>query len=128
MILSDLGKSRVHPKLREWSESTDFSNAHISVISVEEIELGILLKARKDEVQAKYLRRWFNDLLDTFQGRIIPIDAEVAIKTASLHVERTRPANDARIAATALTHRLALVSRNVTHFTDLGLTLINPYD
>ena len=31
------------------------------------------------------------------------------------------------IAATALTHRLSLATRNIADFADCGLTLINPF-
>jgi predicted nucleic acid-binding protein len=128
MVVSDLGKSRVAPGLKAWAERTDLARAHLSAVSVEEIELGILLKARRDPSAGEALREWFEaSVLAAFAGRILPVDVAVARKAAALHVERTRPANDARLAATALVHRLALVTRNTRDFAGLGLALINPY-
>jgi predicted nucleic acid-binding protein len=101
--------------------------AFISVVTVEEIELGILLKERRHG-GAPRLRRWFAEsVLDGFSGRILPITADVARRAAALHVGQTRPANDARIAATALTHGLTLVTRNAAHFAGTGVTLVNPW-
>ncbi len=41
--------------------------------------------------------------------------------------ERTRPMAHALIAATALVHHLAIVTRNAVDFADTGLTVINPW-
>ncbi|MDR1799525.1 MAG: type II toxin-antitoxin system VapC family toxin [Bifidobacteriaceae bacterium] len=128
MVVSDIGKTRIEPALRHWAKTVDLAQAFISVVSLEEIELGILLKARQDPVQAGYLRRWFSEaVLGGFQGRILPIDSAVALQAAALHLDRTCPANDARITATALVHQLTVVTRNVTDYAGTGVALINPY-
>jgi predicted nucleic acid-binding protein len=128
MVVSDLGKTRPVPELVAWAGATALEQAFISVVSVEEIELGILLKERRDQGAGRRLRRWFETaVLEGFEGRIVPVDLAVARRAATLHVDRTRPANDARLAATALVHGLSLVTRNTPHFAQTGVALVNPY-
>jgi predicted nucleic acid-binding protein len=55
-------------------------------------------------------------VLPMFSGRILPIDTAVAQRSAPLHVPDRRSDRDALIAATALVHGMALVTRNVNHF------------
>jgi predicted nucleic acid-binding protein len=100
----------------------------LSVVSIEEIELGVLLKERGDPAQGARLREWFTSrVLEAFDGRVLPVDLAVARQAAALHVDRTRRSNDARLAATALVHHLAVVTRNTADFDGTGVRLVNPY-
>jgi predicted nucleic acid-binding protein len=67
------------------------------------------------------------DILSAFAGRIMPIDEEVALASASLHVPDRRPDRDAYIAATALVHDLIVVTRNTKDFEPTGAKLFNPW-
>ncbi|MDR2373838.1 MAG: type II toxin-antitoxin system VapC family toxin [Bifidobacteriaceae bacterium] len=126
--MSDLGKTRAPRELLEWAAGADLERSFLSVVSIEEIELGVLLKERGDPAQGARLRRWFTSrVLEAFEGRILPIDLAVARRAAALHVDRTLPLNDARLAATALAHGLAVVTRNTADFAGAGVRLVNPY-
>lgn len=84
---------------------------------------------RRDEAQGRTLRRWFNGLLrETFTGRVLPVDADIARCSAQLHIPNPRPERDAYIAATALVHGLTVVTRNVADFAGTGVRLLNPWD
>jgi predicted nucleic acid-binding protein len=72
---------------------------------------------------------WFdNDVLQRFAGRILPVDEQVAILCAELHVPNPRPDRDAYIAATALVHDLIVVTRNTRDFEGTGARLLNPWE
>lgn len=101
----------------------------ISVISVLELELGILSLARKDARQAQILREWFDAKRASLsEAQVLPIDEPVALASAALHVPDRRDRHDALIAATALVHGLTLVTRNVKDFRTIdGLRLLDPW-
>ena len=66
-------------------------------------------------------------VLPSFAGRIIPVDTAVAQRCAQLYVPDLRAERDALIAATALVHRLKVVTRSVADFQPMGVDLINPW-
>ncbi len=67
-------------------------------------------------------------MLPAAAGRILSVDLAVARQRARLHVPNPRAERDALIAATALVHRLKVVTRNVTDFEPMGVEIINPLD
>ena len=75
------------------------------------------------------LRSWLEQhVLPEFSGRTLPVDTAVAPRCARLHVPDKRGGRDALIAATALVHGMAVVTRNVTDFKSTGATIVNPWD
>jgi predicted nucleic acid-binding protein len=102
----------------------------VSVITLHELEHGVLLAERRDADGAGPLRQWLNaDVPDAFAERILSIDQEVAKVAATLHVPDPAPINDAYIAATALVHNLTMVTRNLADFTRFsGLEVVKPWD
>ena len=119
---------KTDPSVRRWVESQTMGSLFISAITVFELEYGLALMARKDARQADTLRQWLDlQVLPSFGNRIIPVDTTVAQRCASLHVPDPRNERDALIAATALVHRLTLVTRNTKDFEGTGVGLINPW-
>jgi len=119
---------KADPLLIEWAASVPVSRFYLSVISILEIEHGVLLKMRKDKKQGTLLHAWVDgEVLPRFEGRILPIDVDVALQCAKLHVPDPQPERDALIAATALVHKLTVVTRNVNDFLSTGVPLLNPW-
>ncbi len=101
----------------------------ISVISVLELEIGILLIGRRDKEQGAILRAWMDlHVLPTFSGRILAIDTDVARRCATLYVPNPRSDRDALIAATAFVHGLTMATRNVADFERTGVGVVNPWE
>ena len=131
-ILSEIRKisqGRADPALAHWVQTIDFDRCHLCVITLLEIEQGILrVQHRGDEAQFLRLEKWLNDtVLPTFGTRILPIDAHTAHICARLHVPDQRPYNDALIAACAIRHGFTLVTRNIRDFAVLQVPLLNPF-
>ena len=129
-VISELRKARkTHPNVRKWAERLPSANLYISVISLLELEIGILLIQRRDNEQGAILRAWMDrHVLPTFSSRILAIDTAVAQRCATLHVPNPRSDRDALIAATALVHGLTVATRNVADFERTGVGVLNPWE
>ena len=131
-VVSELRKVRMgkaDPNVAAWSESVDAGDLFVSVITIMELELGVLSIERKDATQGAMLRAWLDQhVLPEFSGRTLPVDTAVAQRCARLHVPDKRGERDALIAATALVHGMAVVTRNVDDFQSTGVTLLNPWE
>lgn len=132
-VVSEIRKiavGRANPSLERWARGLDGAAAFVSVITLHELEHGVLLAERSDPAGAGPLRHWLDvDVRDAFNHRVLNIDQTVATVAASLHVPDPAPINDAYIAATALVHKLTMVTRNLADFTRFsGLEVVNPWD
>jgi predicted nucleic acid-binding protein len=122
-----LGKADRHVKA--WAESVEAAELYLSVITLQELEIGVMLIERRDPAQGAIFRTWLSaHVLPAFDGRILTIDAAVAKRSAALHVPDPRPVRDSFIAATALVHGMTAVTRNVADFEPTGVRVLNPWN
>jgi hypothetical protein len=128
-VVSELRKGKKADRnVRVWAQTLPAASLYVSVVSILELEMGILLVERRDPKQGGILRAWMDGhVLPSFSGRILAIDTVVAQRCAALHVPNPRSDRDALIAATALVHSMTVVSRNVTHFQPTGVAVVNPW-
>ena len=130
-IVSELRKApsgKADLNVVQWASTANPETLYISVITVLELQMGILSMQRRDPHQGDLLRKWLEEqVLPSFEGRILPIDIDIARKCAELHVPDKRAERDAMIAATAVIHRMKMVTRNVADFDQAGIEVINPW-
>jgi toxin FitB len=129
-VVSELRKGKkAERSVWTWAQTLPTTNLYLSVVSVLELEIGILLVERRDRKQGAILRAWIDGyVLPSFSGRILAIDTVVAQRCASLHVPNPRSDRDALIAATALVNGMTVVTSNVSHFQATGVTIVNPWE
>jgi len=129
-VVSELRKAkRADAGVRAWALSRPATLFYISVVTVLEVERGVLLMERKDPHQGADLRLWLeNEILAQFARNTLPIDSEIARRCATLHVPDPRPDRDAFIAATALVHGMTIVTRNARDFQSMGAAVLNPWE
>lgn len=130
-VVSELRKAKAgkaNANVAAWAAQGLPYSQFISVVTLHELELAVLLMERRDAAQGKLLRAWLNErVVPAFEGRIIPIDSEIAQRSAALHVPDPRSERDAFIAATALVRGMTVVTRNVADFTPMGVKLVDPW-
>ncbi len=131
-VISELrkaGDGKADIKVVSWLGSVEATKLYISVITLMELELGILLVARRDPEQGTKLRIWMDrHVVPEFADRTLSVDTAVALRCAQLHVPNPCAERDGLIAATALVHGMTMVTRNVADFERTGVNIINPWD
>ncbi len=100
----------------------------MSVLTLGEIRKGIE-RRQSGRRRARIAARLETELPAWFENRVVPVDAGVADEWGRLTARMTKtiPAIDGLIAATALRHRLAIVTRNTSDFSATGAEVVNPW-
>jgi predicted nucleic acid-binding protein len=115
------------PAAVAWLSAVNPDALFLSVVTLGEIAKGMAIRQRTDPVAAASLDGWLSGLRGGYADRILAIDDVVAMAWGHLMARRTLPVPDGLIAATARVHNLALVTRNVTDFSDTGVDIVNPW-
>lgn len=127
-VVSELTRPKPAPAVAAWFEEVADEALHLSVLTLGELRRGVeQLPAGKRKEKLRY---WLEQELPAWFGtRLLPIDGAVADTWGRLQAsaERTLPAVDSLLAATALHHHLRLVTRNTMDFEAPGLETINPW-
>jgi predicted nucleic acid-binding protein len=128
-VISELRNPRIADRsVLAWAERLHSGDWFLSAITILELERGALRALRKDERKGVMLIGWLkNRILPEFNGRILPVDLDVALRCAALHVPDPKPERDAMIAATGLVHGLTIVTRNVGDFASCGVPTLDPW-
>lgn len=106
----------------------DSETSFLSAITIMELRFGVQQEQKRNPILSADLEKWLNEVvLINYSGRILPFDTAVALRTGTLATPNKRPSSDAMIAATALEHRLTVVTRNISNFEPLGVPCLNPW-
>jgi len=130
-VPSELTRPQSDPQVEKWLNDADDEQLYLSVVSLGEIFKGLTILP--ESKRRKQLQQWIEDTLRPwFNGRILPVTERIAERWGILAGERQLKGRrltmaDGLIAATALEHDLAVVTRNVPDFDDLGVGVFNPW-
>ncbi|HEY1948478.1 MAG TPA: type II toxin-antitoxin system VapC family toxin [Bryobacteraceae bacterium] len=130
-VVSEWIKPRPDPGVIKWLAEADEDRVFLSVITLAEVRYGIERMAMG--AQRDHLGVWLRDeLTGRFEGRILPVDPAVAEAWGQLIARaqatgRTLGIMDGFVSAIAALHQMTVVTRNVTHFRDLGHPVFNPW-
>jgi hypothetical protein len=130
-VVSELRKAKARKADRNvtaWAAAQPTASLFVSVVTLLELETGILLLERRDPKQGGVMRTWMeHHVMSAFAGRVLPVDTAVALQCARLHVPDPRAERDALVAATALVHGMTVVTRNISDFEPTGVPLLDPW-
>ena len=126
--LSELTKRNPSRLVEEWFDTAPAEMLYISALTLGEIRSGVerLPSGRRRSRITLWLE---NELPAWFEERVLPIDGSIAEEWGRLtaRLKIPLPAVDGLIAATALHHRLTVVTRNESDFSPAGVAILNPW-
>jgi toxin FitB len=131
-VLSEIVSKQPNPDVLDWIGAQVEETLFLSVVTIGEVQKGIAKLAASK--RKNRLEIWLKqDLLHRFGTRVLPLDAETLITwgklTATLAKRgRVLPVMDSLLAATALHHKLTLVTRNITDFAGTDIRLLNIWE
>jgi predicted nucleic acid-binding protein len=131
-IPSEMTRPRPQSSVSRWLDDADDDHLYFSVVSLGEILKGVTVLP--EGKRRRQIQQWLDETLRPwFQGRILPVNEPIAERWGVLASEcqlKGRPLKvaDGLIAATALEHDLAIVTRNVRDFGGLSVKIFNPWE
>ncbi len=131
-VLSALMREVPDRPVVEWLDRQAAESIWITSIIVFEARLGLALLPKGKRRQT--LESAFNSLMaEDLEGRVLDFDHSAAEAAAQLAAERQRNGQtidirDMQIAGIVIARRAELATRNVRHFSDVGIDVINPWD
>lgn len=130
--ISELVKPQPNEKVVQWVSERSELDLYLSVITFGELRKGI--EKLPASQKRRRLTHWINeDLLHRFHNRVLDIRLPEINRWGKVLAKAEKkgtpmPAIDALLAATALVHDLAIVTRNTKDMKTSGVELINPWD
>ena len=130
-VVSELMRSSPNPVVETWVAERSVEELFFSAIGEAELRYGVAVMPagrRRDRLASEIEAM----LREDFEGRVLPFDSEAAHAYAELASARRvagRPISiaDCQIAAIAKSRDMAVATRNVRDFTDLGVDVIDPW-
>ena len=130
-VISEMLRELPAPSVVQWLSSRAEDRLFLSALVLGELYRGVaLLESGKKRVQ---LETWIPSLESRFEGRILPLTEKECACWGRLSAELQRkgialPLADGLIAATALTHKMTLVTRNEKDMRACGVRIANPWE
>ena len=131
-VVSELMRPAPNSAIASWVAERATSSVFLTAVTEAELRLGLAIMPpgkRRNELVAGLERM----LMTGFANRILPFDSSAARAYARIAAARRRrgrpPAQaDCQIAAIARARSMAVATRNVRHFEDMGIDVFNPWD
>lgn len=130
-VISELIRMRPEQRVLAWIESMPEEQLYLSVLTLGELQKGI---AKLDaSARRRQSEKWLaKNVRQRFAERIVGLDADTLIRWGQVVGEgerrgRTWPLMDSLMAASALTYRMTLVTRNLSDVRDMGIDLLDPW-
>lgn len=129
-VLSALMRQTPDKNVIVWLDKQPRTSVWTTSVTILEVRFG--LQVMPLGKRRSLLIREFETVLDKIGYRVAPLDAAAAQQAGDLMASRQkkgRPGDlrDTMIAGIVLAHHATLATRNITHFEDLSVPVINPW-
>lgn len=125
-VVSELRRPRPHGAVLAWLRATPDADLHLSAVTIGELQAGVEITREQDAAKAAEIEAWLELVAETYN--VLPMDGRVFRCWARLMHRRSDDLlEDAMIAATAITHNLTVVTRNIRDFEPLGVATLDPF-
>ena len=130
-VLAALMRTVPEASVVAWLDRQPAESVWITSITLFEARFGLALlpaRRRRQALEAAFARM----LKDDLENRVLDFDSAAAIEAASLAATRQKNGRsvdmrDTQIAGIALARRATLATRNVRHFGDLNISVVDPW-
>lgn len=128
-VISEVRKgNRGNSRVISWWNSIQTSQIYLSVLTLGELQRGVLALRQKNKTQAQHLENWIVGLNRNFASRLVSIDKDAAMIWARISGLRTFPLIDSLMAASAISRKMTFVTRNTGDIKDCGVLYLNPFE
>ncbi len=130
-VISETFRRKPNKNVISWIQKQNEESLYLSVLTFGEIEKGVEKELNK--TRKRNLKLWAEkDLAQRFEGRIIPIDLNIATKWGTVQaaaelIGKPMPAIDGLIAVSGLVHNCTVVTRNTSDMKQSSVELLNPW-
>jgi hypothetical protein len=130
-VLSALMRSQPEAKVVAWLDAQPRDSVWITSITALEVRCGLQIMAAGKKRAALF--HAFESLLETIDHRVAGFDADAAEHAGNLMARRQHAGHpvdlrDTMIAGIILARRASLATRNISHFKDAAISLVNPWN
>jgi predicted nucleic acid-binding protein len=132
-VVAELLRRRPEPRVAAWEAAQDAGTLFLSVLTFAELDQG-LAKLPADDPRLPRLAAGLAHLEQRFAGRLLPLSDNVVRRYSRLsgslgaRMGQRPPVIDTLLAATAIEHGLALVTRNIKDVALTGTLLLDPWN
>lgn len=130
-VVSALMHREPEPQVVSWLDGLPPESVWTTSVTVFEVRFGLEILAAGR--RRRLLEEAFSRALEMdFEGRVLPFDHAAAEAAGRIAAERRREGRpveirDLEIAGIATARKATLATRNIRHFEELGLTLVDPW-
>jgi toxin FitB len=125
-VVSELRRPRPHGAVVAWLRQTADEELHLSAVTLGELQAGVEVTREQATEKAAEIEAWIDQVAQAWN--VLPVDGRIFRTWAKLmHRRADHLMPDALIAATAIVHRLVVVTRNVRDFKIFEVATLDPF-
>lgn len=130
-MLSEINHPKGSLSVKQYAAGLPQDDVFISAVSMGEIAKGLV--GMDEGARKRRISQWMREILEYNSSQILDVNVDVAMIWGELSAKLQKQGQhlhmaDGLIAATAISHGLHVVTRNVSDFEPTGALIVNPWE